>query len=148
MAHKKTILIIESLICILLVAVLSAGALRIYKEGTARRAADPSASIYTAEEIREKAAPAVPIALAGVLVAVTAAFLGVKDEEAEKPVRDLETDRELLRTRPPQPAANARLRALLLALALVFILAGVWNGSMRDVLIKAINICSECIGLG
>lgn len=34
------------------------------------------------------------------------------------------------------------------AAAAVLIIVGVCNGGMRDVLIKAINICTECIGLG
>ncbi len=40
------------------------------------------------------------------------------------------------------------MRAAVFVLAAVFIIAGVFNGSMEDVLIKAINICTECIGLG
>lgn len=40
------------------------------------------------------------------------------------------------------------LRALLYGLAAAFIVLGVMNGGMRDVLVKAINICTECIGLG
>ena len=39
-------------------------------------------------------------------------------------------------------------RLLLLAVAVVFIVLGVMNGGLRDVLVKAINICTECIGLG
>lgn len=39
-------------------------------------------------------------------------------------------------------------RILLYAVALLLIAAGILNGGMRDVLIKAINICTECIGLG
>ena len=39
-------------------------------------------------------------------------------------------------------------RFILAALALLFIILGVMNGGARDVLIKAINICTECIGLG
>lgn len=34
------------------------------------------------------------------------------------------------------------------AVALVFIVLGIVNGGMADVLSKAINICTECIGLG
>ena len=30
----------------------------------------------------------------------------------------------------------------------IMIVLGINNGGMRDVLIKAINICTECIGLG
>lgn len=40
------------------------------------------------------------------------------------------------------------LRVILLGLAIVFIILGVMNGGARDVLVKAINICTECIGLG
>lgn len=36
----------------------------------------------------------------------------------------------------------------LYACAFVLILLGIENGGMRDVLVKAINICTECIGLG
>ena len=40
------------------------------------------------------------------------------------------------------------LRADLYAAAIVFIVLGVMNGGLYDVLVKAINICTECIGLG
>ena len=39
-------------------------------------------------------------------------------------------------------------RAAIGALALVFIILGIANGGMADVLGKAINICTQCIGLG
>ncbi len=52
----------------------------------------------------------------------------------------------------PSPAARhmpvGALRMALYAAALVLIVWGVLNGGMRDVLVKAINICTECIGLG
>ena len=38
--------------------------------------------------------------------------------------------------------------AVLLLAAALLIALGVLNGSLNDVLMKAINICSECIGLG
>ncbi|MBQ7139309.1 MAG: thioredoxin [Clostridia bacterium] len=41
-----------------------------------------------------------------------------------------------------------KLRLLILCAAIVFILLGVMNGGAYDVLVKAINICTECIGLG
>lgn len=37
---------------------------------------------------------------------------------------------------------------LLLALSAGLILRGILNGSMQDVFVKAVNICTECIGLG
>lgn len=39
-------------------------------------------------------------------------------------------------------------RVVLCGLAVLFIVLGVMNGGWYDVLVKAINICTECIGLG
>jgi uncharacterized integral membrane protein len=40
------------------------------------------------------------------------------------------------------------LRGVILVAAVVFIILGITNGSMNDVLGKAVQICTECIGLG
>lgn len=40
------------------------------------------------------------------------------------------------------------LRWILLCLAVVFILLGMYRGETLDVLRKAVNICMECIGIG
>lgn len=47
-----------------------------------------------------------------------------------------------------KPFPASVLRADLYAAAIVFIVLGAMNGGLRDVLVKAINICTECIGLG
>ena len=47
-----------------------------------------------------------------------------------------------------KPLPASVLRADLYAAAIVFIVLGVMNGGLYDVLVKAINICTECIGLG
>jgi hypothetical protein len=39
-------------------------------------------------------------------------------------------------------------RCVLLGVAICFIVIGIFNGGMKDVLDKAIAICTECIGLG
>jgi len=36
----------------------------------------------------------------------------------------------------------------LMILSVVLIVLGIANGGLWDVLVKAINICTECIGLG
>ncbi|MBQ8082459.1 MAG: thioredoxin [Clostridia bacterium] len=43
---------------------------------------------------------------------------------------------------------NAALRRALLIAALILTVAGALNGSLRDVLYKAVNVCTECVGLG
>ena len=40
------------------------------------------------------------------------------------------------------------MRFIMYAIAVLFIVLGIVNGGLRDVLVKAINICTECIGLG
>ena len=59
---------------------------------------------------------------------------------ALKPVRELLTRHERKIT--------VGLQALLGAVAIVFIILGIFNGGMTDVLAKAVKICTECIGLG
>ncbi len=39
-------------------------------------------------------------------------------------------------------------RIIIAVLAVVFIVVGIFNGGMADVLAKAVRICTECIGLG
>lgn len=40
------------------------------------------------------------------------------------------------------------IRGIIFTVAVVFIILGALNGGMTDVLIKAVKICTECIGLG
>ena len=56
--------------------------------------------------------------------------------------------REKQRVIPAEGDAAGRTRLILYALAILLVILGVMNGGMRDVLVKAINICTECIGLG
>ena len=39
-------------------------------------------------------------------------------------------------------------RISILVIAVIFIITGIYNGGAEDVFNKAINICTECIGLG
>lgn len=52
---------------------------------------------------------------------------------------------------PPALHASSHagyVRMILIALAVILIALGIGNGGMHDVLVKAGNICTECIGLG
>lgn len=46
------------------------------------------------------------------------------------------------------PAWKRYLPPVLIIVAVLCILAGIMNGSMQDVLVKAAAICTECVGLG
>ena len=50
--------------------------------------------------------------------------------------------------KPPKQAHHRKTQAIVLIMAVVLILLGIMNGGLYDVLVKAINICTECIGLG
>ncbi len=71
--------------------------------------------------------------------------------------RSIRREIELLRTLPAVPAAaeapaahrlTAVVRSALLVVAVLAVLFGALGGGWLDVLTKAVNICTECIGLG
>ena len=88
-------------------------------------------------------------------VALAFGALCAASHQAAKSVR---REIDLLKAAPQQkPVSSADeavkpvspyLRAALYVAAVVLIVLGVMNGGLRDVLVKAINICTECIGLG
>ena len=43
---------------------------------------------------------------------------------------------------------NILIQAVFVVAAAVFIVLGILNGSAWDVLVKAIHLCTECVGLG
>ena len=254
MTKRRLYLVLQTVLCIALTALLSASAIGIYREGSLRKAEHPMEPIYTPEVVAERFAPIAPLFFVGVGLLIAGLVLSAKDEHAEKPVRDAEIMRELLVSRVAQPteamrserraqrrlawigrglfalcmvpivayllnpehfpeadlegmffgllrvllpwtvvglgalavtsalrersalrevqAAQARLKeerasgaaavcgpvgrpkstaavqAVIVVVAVVLIIAGVFNGGARDVLYKAIAICTECVGLG
>lgn len=89
-----------------------------------------------------------PWAVAAFAVLIAAAFACRRSVETEiQLLRGFSTDGT------PDPVLPRKspvgiIRAVLYLLAVVFVVLGIQNGGMRDVLVKAINICTECIGLG
>ena len=254
MTRSKLYLALQAVVCVALVVLLSLSAISIWREGSARKAERPMESVYTPEAVAGKFAPIAPLCFAGVGLLIAGLVLGVKDESAEKPVKDAALDRDLLAARVARPsedmlaerraqrrlmwvgwglfalcmvpiliyvvnpahfpeadlegmfyallrvflpwtavglgalavtaalseksvlretqAAREQLKAekaagvaaapgsaktpsrtaipqaVVIAIAVVLIIAGVFNGSARDVLYKAITICTECVGLG
>ena len=66
----------------------------------------------------------------------------VKDPEAVK------ADAGIYNTAPETAKRRVLARRILMVAAILFIVMGIFNGSMKDVLVKAIRICTECVGLG
>lgn len=80
------------------------------------------------------------------VMTVWSLFLNIKDESSVRILPLEEKDRK-------EPFSNKRkalwgVRIGLVCLAVLLIAAGFFNGSVMDVLQKAIRICAECIGLG
>ena len=76
--------------------------------------------------------------------AVRAEALAGRQRGAELAAEDAELERLKLR----EGHATLLVRCAVLVLAIVFIIVGIFNGGMADVLGKAVRICTECIGLG
>lgn len=138
MSGKKIYLIIQGALCVLLCAFLILGTAALYREG--------AAPIYSREKAGEALLRLLPLAL--LLLALTAGglILGVRDDKKKNSTAD-----HAMARRPARSGAEKRAAAwrwTLLAAAAVLIAAGILNGGMRDVLAKAIKICTECVGLG
>ena len=254
MTKGKIYLVLQSIVCILLAALLALAAVSVFREGSARKAANPLENVYTPAAAAAAFAPIAPLFFASLGLLAAGLLLGVRDEKAGKPVRDAEISRDLATARLSAPseamkkerqtqkrltvigwglfalcmvpvavyltnpahfpednlegmiaglirvflpwtavglgalavtgvlrdksllreteAAKAQLKKAppsslpktpeggkpdrrrgivqmsLVVLGLFFLVLGVVNGSALDVLIKAISICTECVGLG
>lgn len=173
MTKQKLFLMIKSALCVLIAVLLSASAIRIYADGSAWQAAGhPSDWIFTREKAAAALMPILPLILLSIAMTVYGLVKGIKDENADKPVRDAALLRDMRSTRADTPAASGEenaaakagkrlhdtpeavvrsrilLRRVLMAAAVLFIILGIVNGGMKDVLVKAIKICTECVGLG
>ena len=143
MNRNRIILVLQAVVCVLLAVLLAAGAVCICRDGLARRAEDPLESVYTPEKAAGVLAAAVPLVIAFLVLLGIGLALGVKDPKADRPAGP---------AGPVKPGAGQKhrriLQAAVVVAAAVLIIAGILNGSAGDVLIKAIHICTECIGLG
>lgn len=143
MNGKRIYRILVSAGCILLAALLAAGAVGIFREGVARQAADPTAAVYTAENAADVLRRLAPLFFAFLGLLLAGVLTGMSAPERPGPETGGDGMKRLKTLKRP-----GAVRAALLAAAVVFILAGILNGSAFDVLVKAINLCTECVGLG
>ncbi len=71
-----------------------------------------------------------------------------KEIELSRQAPAHEGEPKQIRSPELKPQTVTIARTALVVLAVVFIIMGIANGGARDVLIKAVNICTECVGLG
>ena len=139
----KILPILLAVCCIALAVILAAGAVVLYVDGAARRAENPLESIYTAEKAGRVMTAALPVFLALLCVLAACLILDVKPPQGKGGTGGGKAS----------PASGKLkhetwIRIAVFAAAALLIIAGVANGSVRDVLAKAISICTECVGLG
>ena len=143
MRRNRILPALQAAACILLAVMLAAGAVGIYLEGAARRAEDPLAAIYTAENVSRVLVTVLPVFLVFLALLAVCLVLGVRDPGADRPAKT---------AGPVKPVPEIKhiglIRTAVAAAAAALILAGILNGSAWDVLVKAVHICTECIGLG
>lgn len=130
-----------TVLTLLLAIALCWAAADIWLRGSLRRSADPAAVIYSVEAVRTWAIRILPVFLLW-LLALGASCRAVSVPRPSEQVSCRRGERV-----PALPAVG-RLRSALFALAVLLIVLGVLNGSLGDVLTKAVNLCTECIGLG
>ena len=142
MDRKKVFLLIQSALFILLAVLLIAAAVLIYREGVQAKEDNVLAWIFSREKVADSFRLIRPLFYAVIGTSAVGLILGVRDEDAAKPVK-------AEKVHNPSPVSRGGIvRAVLLAAAVCLLAAGAFNGSAKDVLGKAINICTECIGLG
>ena len=151
MTGKKAYLIVQTVLCCLLVFLLSQGVVRLYLEGTARKAEQPLEAVFTPQAVTGLLLRLSPLFIAAAVLTAIGLALGIRDERTKYAKAQLKPEKSGRKPRVQiqQPYAKANvLRAALLLAAGIFIVLGALNGSLRDVLLKAINLCTECVGLG
>ena len=143
MTGKHVYQILLSLLCILLAVLICSAAVGIYREGSRRKEEHPLETVYTKEAVEDASAHIAPLLIVTAVMAGGGILLGAGDDRKMKSSGRIRDDRKSIDRK-----TQVILRAVLLTGAVVCIIAGIFNGGMQDVFVKAANICSECIGLG
>ena len=154
MMREKLFMAAQAVLCAVIAVLLAAGALSLYLDGAAKQAeGDLFYYMFTRERVGAKLLPVLPLLFCSIGLTVAGAILGIRDGNADKPVKDEKLLRDLggIRERAVRQQADQKtviLRAAVLVIALVLIVIGIINGGLEDVLAKGAAICTECVGLG
>ena len=117
-------------------------------------------SNFTLESMNDDVAHAILSFLPSILVSL-GAFVACSHLCAHSVEREIDALKALVKAKPSLFRAKKReygskneekwvvpLRIATLLIAVTFIVIGIFNGGMKDVLSKAIKLCTECVGLG
>lgn len=94
--------------------------------------------VFSRENVAQRLGRIAPVLSAWAVCALAGLFLPQKEKAGENPPVSQKT----------APRRMGAARVVIALAAVILIVLGVLNGGMRDVLVKAVNICTECIGLG
>ena len=145
MNRNKVLLIVQSVLCVLSAAGLIVADIVIYFRGLAEQETDPMAQIYTVDSIADHAAIVCSVIAVSFVITVILLILKIKDPNADRAVNVPGIGKN---TAGEQSSVKVMARTVILVIAVAFIIAGILNGSIMDVFVKASKICTECIGLG
>ena len=154
MTREKLFMAAQAALCAVIAALLAAGALSLYLDGAAKQAeGDLFYYMFTRERAGAQLLPVLPLLFCSIGLTVAGVLLGVRDENADKAVKDERMLRDLgsIRERAVHQQADRKtriLRTAVLVIALILIILGILNGGLEDVLAKGAAICTECVGLG
>ena len=158
MDKKKLLLYINGALYVLWALLIAVSAIYIYLTGRAYQSqGHPEGWIFTREKATEILGMFAPVLILAIVITVICIAKGIRDSSQDKPVADpdvislYKAEREAGFDAAAAASKEKKLlivKIALLVVAVLFIIAGIANGSMEDVLIKAVNICTECVGLG
>ncbi len=140
MKKARVFLWIQSLLCVLLAALVIAGVVGVYLSGSESPAESHFAAVFTREDLAERLRAAAPVFYMLAILSAGGMIMGLKEEESPKISKTCKAEN--------RAAGGTTVRLALLIAAFILIAGGILNGSARDVFSKAIMICAECIGLG
>jgi len=137
---KRIYLFAESALAVIITIWLADSFIGIYRAGYAIKLSNPLESIYTREIISGKFYSIMPVLIIFAIMTLCGLIFGIKANSRAK------IENNFIRVKPHESHKN--LQVIIIITAIILIISGIINGSARDVLYKAINICTECIGLG
>jgi len=106
-------------------------------------------AVFTYDEVAPRIQQLAFPLIAFILLAISAWIVSTKKSYSSQPSRRISYSHRKASLKAELPAAmQATLRWGLFLIGIALILLGAVNGSLYDVLVKSINICTECIGLG